>query len=444
MKKIQVSTIAEKRDQYTQQFEENSKKEYTWIPRQPQVEFIEKFVNEFLTHSKASRAVFKHICFRQNGKFIAPKEGTIAIVFMQGGRGGDTTDYGWDSVWQRVGFIEPPGGINPNDNPFKEYRYGPYREYSNILNWVTLDGLQGNPSSFGDKMSVHGGLGSGKGATDKRQVQSIIGWKGKNSSWDWGDLKYTTTTRSFEQSLATKILILHGLVGEIKLGFFKLQPNEEVEVIVGSGGAVDVSYLQIEIGENNDITAHIPTIPNKPQNNAGNQGDTNTDSSQDNNEAANQDNTNTDSNQDNNQAENNQGNSNNGIQPPQDSNTNQDSHNPIPQEWIQTIPKSTDGFTMQGIGIDKQSILSLEKITMQVGETKTISVAASKEWQVFTNNFVNYDPNQFTSENITFIQNDDNVEIRAVQIGQAFLNFCIMDANNMGYDAYRVLFVEIV
>ena len=118
--------------------------------------------------------------------------------------------------------------------------------------------------------------------------------------------------------------------------------------------------------------------------------------------------------------------------------------NPIPQEWIQTIPKSTDGFTMQGIGIDKQAILSLEKITMQVGETKTIAVTASKEWQVFTNNFVNYDPNQFTSENITFIQNDDNVEIRAVQVGQAFLNFCIMDANNMGYDAYRVLFVEIV
>ena len=218
MKKIQVSTIAEKRDQYTQQFEENSKKEYTWIPKEPQVAFIEKFVNEFLTHSKASRAVFKHICFRQNGKFIAPKEGTIAIVFLQGGRGGDTTDYGWDSVWQRVGFIEPPNGVG--GNPFKEYQYGPYREYSNILNWVTLDGLQGNPSSFGDKMSVHGGLGSGKGATDKRQVQSIIGWKGKNSSWEWGDLKYTTTTRSFEQSLATKNLILHGLVGQIKLGFF--------------------------------------------------------------------------------------------------------------------------------------------------------------------------------------------------------------------------------
>ena len=432
MKKIQVSTIAEKRDQYTQQFEENSKKEYTWIKREPQVAFIEKFVNEFLTHSKASRAVFKHICFRQNGKFIAPKEGTIAIVFMQGGRGGDTTDYGWDSVWQRVGFIEPPGGINPNDNPFKEYRYGPYREYSNILNWVTLDGLQGNPSSFGDKMSVHGGLGSGKGATDKRQVQSIIGWKGKNSSWDWGDLKYTTTTRSFEQSLATKNLILHGLVGQIKLGFFRLQPNEEVEVIVGSGGAVDVSYLQIEIGENNDITAHIPTIPNKPpqnsgDNQAGNQGDGNQDSnsSNGNQNAENQGSNDSDSNI---------------TLPP----TQNPDSNPIPQEWIQIIPKSTDGFTMQGIGIDKQAILSLEKITMQVGETKTIAVTASKEWQVFTNNFVNYDPNQFTSENITFIQNDDNVEIRAVQVGQAFLNFCIMDANNMGYDAYRVLFVEIV
>lgn len=432
MKKIQVSTIAEKRDQYTQQFEENSKKEYTWIKREPQVAFIEKFVNEFLTHSKASRAVFKHICFRQNGKFIAPKEGTIAIVFMQGGRGGDTTDYGWDSVWQRVGFIEPPGGINPNDNPFKEYRYGPYREYSNILNWVTLDGLQGNPSSFGDKMSVHGGLGSGKGATDKRQVQSIIGWKGKNSSWDWGDLKYTTTTRSFEQSLATKNLILHGLVGQIKLGFFRLQPNEEVEVIVGSGGAVDVSYLQIEIGENNDITAHIPTIPNKPpqnsgDNQAGNQGDGNQDSnsSNGNQNAENQGSNDSDSNI---------------TLPP----TQNPDSNPIPQEWIQIIPKSTDGFTMQGIGIDKQAILSLEKITMQVGETKTIAVTASKEWQVFTNNFVNYDPNQFTSENITFIQNDDNVEIRAVQVGQAFLNFCIMDANNMGYDAYRVLFVEMV
>ena len=432
MKKIQVSTIAEKRDQYTQHFEENSKKEYTWIKREPQVAFIEKFVNEFLTHSKASRAVFKHICFRQNGKFIAPKEGTIAIVFMQGGRGGDTTDYGWDSVWQRVGFIEPPGGINPNDNPFKEYRYGPYREYSNILNWVTLDGLQGNPSSFGDKMSVHGGLGSGKGATDKRQVQSIIGWKGKNSSWDWGDLKYTTTTRSFEQSLATKNLILHGLVGQIKLGFFRLQPNEEVEVIVGSGGAVDVSYLQIEIGENNDITAHIPTIPNKPpqnsgDNQAGNQGDGNQDSnsSNGNQNAENQGSNDSDSNI---------------TLPP----TQNPDSNPIPQEWIQIIPKSTDGFTMQGIGIDKQAILSLEKITMQVGETKTIAVTASKEWQVFTNNFVNYDPNQFTSENITFIQNDDNVEIRAVQVGQAFLNFCIMDANNMGYDAYRVLFVEMV
>lgn len=430
MKKIQVSTIAEKRDQYTQQFEENSKKEYTWIKREPQVAFIEKFVNEFLTHSKASRAVFKHICFRQNGKFIAPKEGTIAIVFLQGGRGGDTTDYGWDSVWQRVGFIEPPNGVG--GNPFKEYRYGPYREYSNILNWVTLDGLQGNPSSFGDKMSVHGGLGSGKGATDKRQVQSIIGWKGKNSSWDWGDLKYTTTTRSFEQSLATKNLILHGLVGEIKLGFFRLQPNEEVDIIVGSGGAVDVSYIEMDIGENNDITSHIPTIPNKPpqnsgDNQAGNQGDGNQDSnsSNGNQNAENQGSNDSDSNI---------------TLPP----TQNPDSNPIPQEWIQTIPKSTDGFTMQGIGIDKQSILSLEKITMQVGQTQTISVAASKEWQVFTNNFVNYDPNQFTSENITFIQNDDNVEIRAVQVGQAFLNFCIMDANNMGYDAYTVLFVEIV
>ena len=430
MKKIQVSTIAEKRDQYTQQFEENSKKEYTWIKREPQVAFIEKFVNEFLTHSKASRAVFKHICFRQNGKFIAPKEGTIAIVFMQGGRGGDTTDYGWDSVWQRVGFIEPPNGVG--SNPFKEYQYGPYREYSNILNWVTLDGLQGNPSSFGDKMSVHGGLGSGKGATDKRQVQSIIGWKGKNSSWDWGDLKYTTTTRSFEQSLATKNLILHGLVGEIKLGFFRLQPNEEVDIIVGSGGAVDVSYIEMDIGENNDITSHIPTIPNKPpqnsgDNQAGNQGDGNQDSnsSNGNQNAENQGSNDSDSNI---------------TLPP----TQNPDSNPIPQEWIQTIPKSTDGFTMQGIGIDKQSILSLEKITMQVGQTQTISVAASKEWQVFTNNFVNYDPNQFTSENITFIQNDDNVEIRAVQVGQAFLNFCIMDANNMGYDAYTVLFVEIV
>ena len=58
MKKIQVSTIAEKRDQYTQQFEENSKKEYTWIKREPQVAFIEKFVNEFLTHSKASLNIF--------------------------------------------------------------------------------------------------------------------------------------------------------------------------------------------------------------------------------------------------------------------------------------------------------------------------------------------------------------------------------------------------
>ncbi len=283
---IKVSTIANPRKIYSRhgadyvenEFLEKTKQKRKWNPREKKHSLN---TNTTITYEAPSdMAYFKSQTFKENGKFVAPDNygrGTFAIVYLRGGSGKKIDTH---SHWSNLYFYGPNEGFTygyhaisdgtgdtiemhafHNSNGYKT------RKYKKIRYGYSKDIRNGEPSSFGEYKSVLGGL-SNNGIV-RRQLHTTT-WVGTgflkpNSSWHdvWGPVGMIYDKWKSEP---TK--------GDESFWVGYLKPNQEVNIMVGSGGVVIVNYIAglkdnqgniIEDGKPtvNNIVAHIPiTEPN--------------------------------------------------------------------------------------------------------------------------------------------------------------------------------------
>lgn len=261
MNKIQVSTIAKPRDGYTSQFKPNTDIKTEWIPKKPSVFKTLKFENESINPSDYYAPVCKS--YTENGIFQAGSNGCVVFVLCVGGHGYGTHTKGWgnyyDSTWSN-----PVYGWQIDDNTDhntqlynfrlqrRDYKHNPPASVA-------------SPSTFGSYLSSNAGLNIKNDTITQYQnyrTWTIRGWA---SGWDWGSGQIrerqeqqwiTTSSGEFNGNLV-------GTSGEIKFGVFKLNPNEVVNISVGSGaikGHVDMVYFELRNG--NDETITKPSQPN--------------------------------------------------------------------------------------------------------------------------------------------------------------------------------------
>lgn len=274
-KKIQVSTIAKPRDGYTSQFKPNTEIKTEWIPKKPSVFKTLKFENESINPSDYYAPVCKS--YRENGIFQAGDNGCVVFVLCVGGHGYGTLSGRWSGYYEWT-WSDPVRGWQTDDQTHHRTQF--YNKRLRRQDFVhRADGAVAHPSSFGRYLSANAGLSIQDTTTryELFRTWTIRGWA---SSWDWGSGQIrerqeqqwiTTSSGEFNGNLV-------GTSGEIKFGVFKLNPNEVVNISVGSGaikGHVDIVYFELRNGNDeaitkpsqpNDVIAGIPLpAPTPPQ-----------------------------------------------------------------------------------------------------------------------------------------------------------------------------------
>lgn len=271
MNKIQVSTIAKPRDEYTSQFKPNTDVKTEWIPKKPSVFKTLKFENESVNPSDYYAPVCKS--YTENGIFQAGDKGCVVFVLCVGGHGYGTDNAqnkGWgeyyDSTWSN-----PVNGWQIDDNTDHKTRLYGFRLQRRDYKHHHL-GHFASPSSFGSYLSANAGLNIENPTITMYQNYRTWTVRGWASSWDWGRGQYRSRSETQEVQLSSGAYDgeLVGTSGEIKFGVFTLAPNEVVNISVGEGfikGHVDIVYFELRNGNDeaiikpskpNDVTAGIP------------------------------------------------------------------------------------------------------------------------------------------------------------------------------------------
>lgn len=260
MNKIQVSTIAKPRDEYTSQFKPNTEIKTEWIPRKPSVFKTLKFENESVNPSDYYAPVCKS--YTENGIFQAGSKGCVVFVLCVGGHGYGTLSGRWSGYYQWT-WSDPVRGWQTDDQTDNRTQF--YNKRLRRQDFVhRADGAVAHPSSFGRYLSANAGLSIQDTTTryELLRTWTIRGWA---SGLDWGSGQIrerqeqqwiTTSSGEFNGNLV-------GTSGEIKFGVFKLNPNEVVNISVGKGfikGHVDIVYFELRNGNDEAITK--PSQPN--------------------------------------------------------------------------------------------------------------------------------------------------------------------------------------
>ena len=274
MNKIQVSTIAKPRDEYTSQFKPNTEIKTEWIPKKPSVFKTLKFENESINPSDYYAPVCKS--YTENGIFQAGSKGCVVFVLCVGGHGYGTQQKTWGE-WSSTGWSDPHGGWQTDDNC--EHKISIHNKIARRRNYLHKALSQATSSSFGSYLSANAGLSVDNSAT-RYQIYRQWDMHGWASIWDWGSGRWRyglneTTTHNIINNYDGNLV---GTSGEIKFGVFKLNPNEVVNISVGEGfikGHVDIVYFELRNGNDeaitkpsqpNDVTAGIPLpAPTPPQ-----------------------------------------------------------------------------------------------------------------------------------------------------------------------------------
>ena len=259
MNKIQVSTIAKPRDEYTSQFKPNTEIKQEWIPKKPSVFKTLKFENESVNPSDYYAPVCKS--YTENGIFQAGDNGCVVFVLCVGGHGYGTQQKTWGE-WSSTGWSDPHGGWQTDDNC--EHKISIHNNFARRRNYLHKALSQATSSSFGSYLSANAGLSVDNSAT-RYQIYRQWDLHGWASSWDWGSGQWRcglneTTTHNIINNYDGNLV---GTNGEIKFGVFKLNPNEVVNISVGSGaikGHVDIVYFELRNGNDEAITK--PSQPN--------------------------------------------------------------------------------------------------------------------------------------------------------------------------------------
>lgn len=258
-KKIQVSTIAKPRDEYTSQFKPNTEIKTEWIPRKPSVFKTLKFENESINPSDYYTPVCKS--YTENGIFQAGSKGCVVFVLCVGGHGYGTQQKTWGE-WSSTGWSDPHGGWQTDDNC--EHKISIHNKIARRRNYLHKALSQATSSSFGSYLSANAGLSVDNSAT-RYQIYRQWDMHGWASIWDWGSGRWRyglneTTTHNIINNYDGNLV---GTSGEIKFGVFKLNPNEVVNISVGEGfikGHVDIVYFELRNGNDEAITK--PSQPN--------------------------------------------------------------------------------------------------------------------------------------------------------------------------------------
>ncbi|WP_104747394.1 hypothetical protein [Helicobacter bilis] len=258
-KKIQVSTIAKPRDEYTSQFKPNTEIKTEWIPKKPSVFKTLKFENESINPSDYYAPVCKS--YTENGIFQAGSKGCVVFVLCVGGHGYGTQQKTWGE-WSSTGWSDPHGGWQTDDNC--EYKISIHNKIARRRNYLHKALSQATSSSFGSYLSANAGLSVDNSAT-RYQIYRQWDMHGWASIWDWGSGRWRyglneTTTHNIINNYDGNLV---GTSGEIKFGVFKLNPNEVVNISVGEGfikGHVDIVYFELRNGNDEAITK--PSQPN--------------------------------------------------------------------------------------------------------------------------------------------------------------------------------------
>lgn len=284
MNKIQVSTIAKPRDEYTSQFKPNTDIKAEWIPKKPSVFKTLKFENESINPSDYYAPVCKS--YRENGIFQAGDKGCVVFVLCVGGHGYGTDTKGFGGAFP-VAFTNPVGGWQIRTNASHgvgngvNYKFEAHNKSSTQNNYIhNPPASVASPSTFGSYLSSNAGLNIQNDTITQYQnyrTWTIRGWA---SGWDWGSgqYRYRSETQNVKLSSGAYDGNLVGTSGEIKFGVFKLNPNEVVNISVGEGfikGHVDIVYFELRNGNDeaitkpsqpNDVIAGIPLpAPTPPQ-----------------------------------------------------------------------------------------------------------------------------------------------------------------------------------
>ena len=268
--KIQVSTIAKPRDEYTSNFTPNTNEKDEWIPKKPSIFKTLKFEGE----NELFTDYYKPICktFTESENFIAPKNGCLAFVLVVGGHGYGSETKEWGE-WYNSAWTDPIGGWQMDDNC--EYKVSIYNKISRDRLYLHNSINKSSPSSFGVYLSANAGLNIENSAT---QYQRYREWRmhGWASAMDWGKGQYRHRSETTTHNVVNNYDgILQGNSGEVKFGIFTLAPNEIVTITIGDGvikGHVDLVYFELVNGKGeaiekptqNDVTLDIVLPKPKP------------------------------------------------------------------------------------------------------------------------------------------------------------------------------------
>ncbi|TLD84243.1 hypothetical protein [Helicobacter trogontum] len=273
MNKIQVSTIAKPRDEYTSKFNLNTQTKKEWIAKKPSIFNILRFQNQTINPSDYYAPISK--TYRENDIFIAGREGCVIFVLCVGasGYGTQTKGYGtqYPSTWS-----DPVGGWQIDDKT--DDRTQIYDKVLRRTDYVHNPPQSlATPSSFGSYLSANAGLNIAENTITQYQnyrTWTIRGWE---SGWDWGNgqYRYRSETQNIKLSSGAFDGDLLGSDAQVRFGVFRLAPNEVVPISVGKGfvnGHIDIVYFELRNGNNeaiskpsnpNDVTQNIPTTPPK-------------------------------------------------------------------------------------------------------------------------------------------------------------------------------------
>ncbi|EMZ37266.1 hypothetical protein LS77_008655 [Helicobacter bilis] len=286
MNKIQVSTIAKPRDEYTSQFKPNTEIKTEWIPKKPSVFKTLKFENESVNPSDYYAPVCKS--YTEKGIFQAGDNGCVVFVLCVGGHGYGTDTKGFGGAFP-VAFTNPVGGWQIRTNASHgvgngvNHKFEAHNKSSTQNNYIHNPPVSvASPSTFGSYLSSNAGLSIEANTITNKQIYRqwlCTGWDGW---WAIGDRYkrsyWANETQNVKLSSGAYDGDLLGTSGEIKFGVFKLNPNEVVNISVGEGfvkGHVDIVYFELRNGNDeaitkpsqpNDVTAGIPLpAPTPPQ-----------------------------------------------------------------------------------------------------------------------------------------------------------------------------------
>lgn len=259
--KIQVSSIAKPRDEYTSQFQPNTDTKTEYIPKKPSVFKTLKFENESVNPSDYYAPVCK--TYRENGVFEAGKNGCVVFVLCVGASGYGTETKGYGTQYNHT-WSDPVGGWRIDGQT--DTRTQIYNKVLRRTDYVHNPPQSlATPSSFGSYLSANAGLNIAENTITQYQnyrTWTIRGWA---SGWDWGggQYRYRDENQIIKLSSGAFDGDLLGSDGQVKFGIFSLTPNEVVPISVGKGfvnGHVDIVYFELRNGNDEAITK--PSEPN--------------------------------------------------------------------------------------------------------------------------------------------------------------------------------------